>query len=913
MTKNHQKFALYLGVFSLFLLLFSTFSFRHFGLSSASGQSSSAEPMIQQSVNDNLRVVLRGNTYPLARAEFDQGPVPDDTPINHRFLVLRRPQAQQDALDKFMAEQQDPASANYHHWLTPQQYGEQYGPAQSDIDTVTAWLTSHGFTNIQVANGRDFIDFSGTAAKFNQAFQTSIHNYSVKGKLYWANSSDPSIPAALAPIVVGVNAMHDFPRQPAYHVFPKSSLLTAKGIRRAYSFPSGCNTDVTSAELCNFGLSPGDFGKIYNVLPLWNAGTEGSGVTIAVIGQSNIQLTDVSTFRSIFGLAPKAPIVTIVDGQDPGLGSGDEGESALDVEWSGSIAPNATINLVTTSVDNGGVDTSANYAVDNDVAPIISESYDQCEFNMGNAGNAEYNALWQKAAGLGITVILATGDNGATACDFYNSSEPTTPQPAEDGLQVSGLASTPYDVAVGGTDFDQFLNPGNYWAATNTTAGALTEVSAMGYIPETTWNVSCTNFIFGLAGYSSDEETNCNDTSQLIGVNDGVAFNYIITGGGGGGVSNCTTSGPNISSCSGGYALPSWQVGPGVPTSGHRAIPDVSMFAGNGFNYSFYIVCQQDATGNNPCNLADGDFVEVGGTSASAQVFAGIMALVVEKYGAQGNPNPTFYKLAATDSLSSCNSSNSASSSCIFYDVTNGSIAQPCAKSSLNCNPTTGSDTIGVTSGYSSLPGYDFATGLGSVNASNLVNNWHNTTNNGSADYAVSLNPNQITVDASGDTGTATLYFLSTNGYTGTISLASTSVSGLPQYSSGSFSPSSVTLSAGGTATSTITISTSSASHLLPFVRNRPLAPVSLLLAVATLLGAFLLFAASRKQVRWSTAFGALALGFLLACGACGGGGGGNTPPPANSTAPGVYTGIVITVTDGNNKTHTVPLVLNVN
>jgi subtilase family serine protease len=912
MTNNFRKFAVYAGVFSLFLLLFSTISFRHFGLSSASGQSSSAEPMIQQSVNNNLRVVLRGNTYPLARAEFDQGPAADDTPINHRFLVLRRPQAQQDALDKFMAEQQDPSSANYHHWLTPQQYGQQYGPAQSDIDTATAWLTSNGFTSIHVANGRDFIDFSGTAAQFNHAFQTSIHNYSVKGKVYWANSSDPTIPAALAPLVVGVNAMHNFPRHPAYHVIPKTSLVPAKGIHRAYSYPSGCNTDVTSSELCSFALSPGDFGTIYNVLPLWDAGTDGSGVTIAVIGQSNIQLTDVSTFRTIFGLAPKAPVVTIVDGEDPGLGSPDEGESALDVEWSGAIAPDATINLVTTSVDNGGVDTSANYAVDNDVAPIVSESYDQCEFNMGTSGNAEYNALWQKAAGLGITVLLATGDNGATACDFYNSNEPTTPQPAEDGLQVSGLASTPYDVAVGGTDFDQFLNPGNYWSTTNTTVGSLTEVSANRYIPETTWNVSCTNFIFGLAGYSADEETNCNDTSQLIGESDGETFNYILTGGGGGGLSNCTTSGQTITSCSGGYALPSWQVGPGVPTTGHRAIPDVSMFAGNGFNYSFYVVCQQDATDNEPCNLAEEDFVGVGGTSAAAQVFAGVMALVVQKYGNQGNPNPTFYKLAQTEKLSSCNSSNSAASSCIFYDITNGTIAQPCAKGSLNCTVTNGADSIGVTSGYSSLPGYDFATGLGSVNAANLVNNWHNTTNNGSADYAVSLNPNQITADASGDTGTASLCLLSTNGYTGTINLAGGDVSGLPQYSSASFSPSSISLSAAQSACSTLSISTASTSRLLPIDRNRPLAPAPLLLFFGALFTALLLFAASRKQIRWSTAFGAFALGLLLACGACGGGGGGNTPPPANSTPEGLYTGIVINVSDGT-TTHTVPLVLNVN
>jgi subtilase family serine protease len=925
MTKNYRKFAVYAGVFSLFLLLFSIFSFRHFGLSSASGQSSSAEPMIQQQVNDNLRVVLHGNTYPLARPEFDQGPVPDDMPISHRALVLHRPQSQEQALERFMAEQQDPSSANFHHWLTPLEYGQQYGPAQSDIDAVTAWLASKGFSDVTVANGRDFVDFSGTAAQFNQAFQTSIHYYSVKGKQYWANSSDPSIPAALAPVVVGIAALHDFPKHPAYHVFSKSPRAIARKVHPAYSFPANCSTDPLSAEFCGFGLGPGDFGKIYNVTPLWSGGITGTGVNIDVIGQSNIDLTDVSTFRSIFGLASKNPTVTISGGQDPGLVSGDEGESDLDVEWSGAVAPNANINLVTASTNVRGVDFAANCAVDpsynascntsgQPTPDIISESYDQCELLMGISGNAEYLALWQKAAAEGISVLLATGDNGASVCVPTNQA----PGPATFGLAVSGLASTPYDVAVGGTDFDynEFQNPGTYWSAGNNTSGSLTNISVLGYIPETTWNVSCTNFIFGLALFNATPLENCND-SALLNLN---GFDYISTGGGGGGVSNCTTSdGRDVSSCSGGYAAPIWQVGPGVPSGMKRALPDVSMFAGNGFNYASYIVCEQDAdpsnTGN-PCSLtADNyeDFVQVGGTSASAQVFAGIMALVVQKQGGlrQGLPNSTLYKLAATQTLSACGSNNSPSSTCIFYDVTDGTIAQPCASGSPNC--TTGGNTYGVLNGYSSATGYDLATGLGSVNAANLVNNWTNTTNNGSADFAASINPAAVNVDAPGDTGTATISFVSTNGYTGTINLAASNCTNMPTDSSCSFSPSSITLSANGSATSTLTISTTSTAHLVPVGHLRPMGIAPLLVAIVAVFASLLLFTAMRRQIRWSTAFGALTLALLLACGACGGGGsGGGNPPPPNSTPAGYYSGITITLADGNNKTHTVPIALNV-
>ena len=901
MKKNYRKYAVGAVLFSLALLLSLSLSFRLFG------QSSSTGPLVTQAVNENLRVQLPGGTHPLARAEFDQGPVPDTMPVAHRFLVLNRPQDVQAALDQFRAGLTNPSSANYHQLLTAQEFGQRFGAAQSDIDAVTAWLASHGITNVKVANDRDMIDFSGTAAQVNQAFQTSIHYYSVRGKQYWAASSVASIPAALSSLVDGVYPLHNFPAHPAHRVSSKAYLASVKKLHSAFTYEGGCD----NLNNC-YALGPGDFAKIYNLTPLWNAGTDGSEVTIAVIGQSNINNApnstgDIYQFRSQFGLNPNnLPTVTCVNGCPSLEVSGDEGESDLDVEWAGAVAPNATINLVTSpangSLLSSGIAAAAEYAVDNDVAPIVSLSYDLCEADLQSSnGNSFFNTLWGDAQSKSISVIVAAGDSGSAACDYYDTDSPYTyeAQPAEGGLAVSGLASTPFDIAVGGTDFDQFVSAAPYWlVSSNTTLdtniGDLTNVSATGYIPETTWNTSCTNYVFSLAGLSANPVTNCNDTADLVSSQ--YEYNYIVTEGGGGGASSV-------------YAKPTWQVGPGVPADGHRDVPDVSMFAGNGLNYSFYTVCEQDSPYQDaPCNLADGYFLAVGGTSASAQVFAGIMALVVQEHGPQSNPNATLYKLAETQQLSACNSSTSPStgSPCIFYDVTNGTNAQPCEKASTDCGPV-GTENIGILTGYSSTCGYDLTTGLGSVNAANLVNKWTNTTV-AAADFDVCINNNIIEIQAPGDTGTATVSFVSTNSYTGNLTLT---VNGLPEYSSGSCSPSSIALAANSTATCSFLVSTAGTAKVLPVGRNRPFGISPFVLALATMICLVLLFSAYRKQIRWSTAFGFLAVGMLLVCGACGGGGGSSPPPPADTTPAGYYTGITVSVTDGT-TTHTVPIAINV-
>lgn len=641
-------------------------------------------------------------------------------------LVLQRSAAQEAALQKLLDDQQDRNSPAYHQWLTPDAFGQQFGPSDQDIQAITAWLQSYGFQVTQVGRGRTTIEFSGTAAQVQQAFHTEIHKYAVNGEEHWANASDPQIPQALSPVVAGVVSLHNFPKQPMHRVAGAFSRSKATGEVRAQN-PDYTLPDPNHCQITNYCylVGPSDFAKIYNVQPLWNQSPaiDGTGQSIAIVGISNINIQDVRDFRNLFGLPANDPQV-ILNGADPGFVSGAETEADLDVEWSGAVAPGATIKLVAagSTAATDGVDLSALYIVENDLAPVMSESFGECEMFVGTSGNAFENAIREQAAAEGITFINSSGDEGSARCDTYSGS---TPDPATHGLAVSGLASSPYGVAVGGTDFANFgatfkfgvVSP--YWSLNNNPQQA----SVLGYVPETTWNDSCTNGAYVTLGAGSNAEAACNN-SQLAG--------RVVSVGGGGGKSNCTTSnGANVSSCSGGYSKPSWQSAPGVPADGARDIPDVSLFASNGFMDSSYIVCEADRVPGNPsCSLngLESTFLGVGGTSASAPAFAGIMALVNQSTNSagQGNANYVLYKLASLQSQKALNCSASATpaSGCIFNDVTSGTIAMPCAKGSPNCTVSNSADSYGVLSGYNASAGYDLATGLGSVNAFNLVHGW---------------------------------------------------------------------------------------------------------------------------------------------------------------------------------------------
>jgi hypothetical protein len=701
--------------------------FLFFSLMAAGQQAATVPARVTQPVNMENLVTLRGNTHPLARPEYDQGAAPDSLPTERMLLVLQRSTEQEAALRNLLDEQQIKSSPNFHMWLTPEQFGQQFGPADADIQAVTGWLTSQGFQVKHVATGRTVIEFSGTAGQVRKAFHTAIHKYVVKGEEHWANASDPQIPAALAPVVAGFASLNNFPRKPSHHVLGAFSRSKATGkVQPLFTYPS----DTCPSGTC-YAVGPTDFATIYNVSPLWTAGTDGTGQTIAISQQSDIDPQDVLDFRTLFGLPTTGTyFTTINNGPDPGilLYTGDETEADLDVQWAGAVAKGATIDLVVSEETEvtQGIDLSALYIIDNNLAPIMSYSYGGCEAFLGNSSIAFYNTLWEQGAAQGITILIAAGDTGSAACDSYILYGETA---AQYGLAISGVASTPFNVVVGGTDFNDASNASTYWSTTN---NSTTQSSALSYIPETTWNDSCAN------------------TGNVAGCAAGVASDGSDLAAGGGGPSNCanstwvtTSSGTEIT-CNAGIPKPSWQTGSGVPSDGVRDVPDVSLFASNGYHGSFYVICETDYTsqsgGSASCDLNQPylDFLGLGGTSAATPAFAGIMAMVNQKYGRQGNANYVLYPMAAQTGANCASTSSMAptanASSCIFYDVqvgNSGNNSVACvAGSSANCN--SGANDYGIlvypsgstTPAWPTTAGYDYATGLGSVNANNLVQKW---------------------------------------------------------------------------------------------------------------------------------------------------------------------------------------------
>ena len=684
----------------------------------------SAPVLVTQAVDNSVRTSLPGNVHPLARAEFDRGEAQAELSLTRMLLVLKRSLEQETALRGLIDDQQDKNSPNYHQWLTPEDFGARFGPSDYDVAAVTNWLKVSGFEVTSVSNGRTVIEFSGTAGLVKQAFGTTIHKYVDAGKEHWANASNPSIPSALVPVVKGVLSLNNFPRNPHHTV-----LGPITPDHRGKVAPLPLYTFINQGTTF-YGVGPGDFATIYDI----PGSMDGAGQHVAIVGESNINIQDIRDFRRIFGLPARDPHI-ILNGPDPGLQL-DETEAVLDVSWSGAVAKNATIDFVVSASTETtwGIDLSALYIVDNNVAPVMSESYGLCELFLGNTGNAFYNALWQQAAAQGITVVLSSGDGGSAGCDDFNNASV-----AEFGLAMSGFASTAYNVAVGGTDFDQTPQSApTYWNSSNNPS---TGASAKSYIRETPWNDSCAGVEFGLNG--------CVPSN----------FDFLDIVAGSGGPSNCAFQ-DDSGACLGGYSKPAWQTGTGVRLDGFRDTPDVSLFASNGFNGSFYILCEADILQGFPCSIGANDysFLAVGGTSASAPAFAGIMALVNQKTGGrQGNANYVLYKLAA-QSGASCDSTaltqaQLTSNTCIFYDTTKGNNSVPCSLDSPDCGPVPPGGGYGVlvdpidntTPAWTTTKGYDMATGLGSVNVANLVNKWSTATFTQSVTTLNNLSPTNIT------------------------------------------------------------------------------------------------------------------------------------------------------------------------
>jgi hypothetical protein len=670
----------------------------------AAAQSAAIPARITQAIDETQLVRLKGNVHPLARPEFDQGIVADATPMKRMMLLLQRSPEQQTALSKFMDEQQSKDSPNFHKWLTPDQFGKLYGPADVDLQAVTSWLASHGFAGMGVNRGKTVIEFDGNVGQVRNAFHTDVHKFVVNGENRQANTSDPHIPAALTPVVAGIVSLHNFPSHSMRHVVGEFTHSRATG---------ETTPQFTGTNNAFFALGPADFAKIYNI----PASLDGTGAKIAIVGFSSIDLNDVRAFRTLFGLPANDPVI-VNNGPDPGF-NGEEGEADLDVQWSGSVAPKAQIDYVLSegTLTADPIILSAEYVVDNNSDEVMSLSFGVCEAGLSTQ-NATFKSLWEQAAAQGITVTVSAGDNGSAGCDDFNTSTTAT-----GGIAVNGIASTPFNIAVGGTDFDDVGTQisGGFWSAANSMDGK--RESALGYIHEVPWNDSCA------ATATPTNLTTCA----------GALANNIVAASGG----------PSSL-----YAKPPWQNGitPNGIAAGdnHRYLPDVSLFASDGpSSKSFYVVCEADAVQNPATSCVSTgsfSFLGVGGTSASSPSFAAIVALVGQsEFNAgrsrrQGNANLVLYKLGQTAS-NFCNSTAqplAPPATCVFYDVTKGNNSVPCAGTSSGCSSTT-AGTNGVlvtvngatktpafstTAGTGAIPSYDLATGLGTVNVANLATAW---------------------------------------------------------------------------------------------------------------------------------------------------------------------------------------------
>jgi subtilase family serine protease len=733
------------------------------GVDAAFGQSS------QPAAGHSGLLPLPGHVHRLAQSRFDAGEAPSSLRMGALDLVMAKTAQQGEALSRLIADQQNPKSAHYHHWLTPSQYGARFGATDATVATLSNWLKSNGLSVGEVPAGRGHLPFSGSKAQIEAAFRISIHLFDVQGERHYSNVSEPMIPASFMSLVAAVRGLNDF--------YPKPGVKPLRPVPRGTLSPLGANAAPSASPDTFYPgsnqfpgyVGPTDFATIYNFLPAYQQGITGAGVTVAIAAQSDINAGILITFWAAFGVSgsnfglqaqqfSSIPVPAADRGVDPGqTNDSNEDEAYLDTEIVGSLAPGAQLLLVR----DKSAAIAAEYVIDQNLAAILNVSFGQCESDEA-AANTAIDALWEQAVSEGITITVSSGDAGVASCtassDLGHANDVNT-----NGFAVNGLASTPYDLAVGGTDFNPF-SESQYWSTSNV-AGTLE--SAFSHIPEMVWNDSCANPV--LADYFNvgDPIVFCN-TAHLPGTS--TANPFILISGAGGGLSSCSATG-NAGVCTGGYPQPSWQSGVlGIGNFGARAIPDVSMIA------TRWLICSYDTTPCDPTQpptfppAATGTIKVLEGTSAAAPAVAAILALAdqtqitaAQKDGRQGLVNPALYGAAAAEYnsaalLTACNASQGAISNtaCIFYDITAGSNAQPCSVANYAANAAgsmpasvCGNDTgdatgimeAGAAQDYVAARGFDIATGLGSINAAGLI-----------AAFA----PRGLTVSASGQTATLT-------------------------------------------------------------------------------------------------------------------------------------------------------------
>ncbi|MFZ0314830.1 MAG: protease pro-enzyme activation domain-containing protein, partial [Candidatus Korobacteraceae bacterium] len=802
-TVRRSRTALSIAMFSLAFFLFSQASF-------AATVYTNAHPVarVTKPVNDGKRVVLHGHVPrviangSITGKAIDMGPIDPNTPLQGMRIVLQSSPEQSRELRRVIDEQQDKRTRNFHQWVTPEEFGNSFGVHDADIQQVTKWLTKHGFTVDNVTKSKRVIQFSGTSGQVAEAFQTSLHTYQVNGETHVSANTDISVPEALAPVIAGVDGLHDF--------FRKSHMVNVQKLSEQH-LPGQDLPDQRLSELGNYlklgpaytssssvhYVGPADFATIYNTAPLLAAGINGTGSTIAIVGRSDILMSDVQTYRQLFNLPVNDPIF-IHAGQDNGVNGGDDGESDLDVEISGGIAPNATVKFVigtpTFLVD--GITNSIEYIVENNLADIMSISYGSCEAVEGAGGNAFNLQAFEQAAAQGISVFVAAGDGGPAGCDDQGSQTYEVL-----GYAVGAEAGTPYSVSVGGTEFygDGGAGYSTYWNSSN---NSLYQNSAITYIPEYPWNES------RVASPTPTGEPS-SDFTDLCSGSGGISAYYLRPSWQqGSGINNATD--PTLTLGNGATGLWVSSVTINNPGSGYTSAPTVA-FSGGGCTAepaATSVISGGMVTGFTFTGYSS-HFEGFGCTSAPAIAFSGgggTGAVATANVGPMQNPPPlisgvphrlqpdlalnaasghdaTFFCSEGVCELNSsgqiedaglvggtsvaapsmagiqalinqANGGRQGMPGYIYYTLANQQNDTNCNSSgppgagsncafqditlgnNLICGLATGSCTATLTQakiGFNAGTGYDMASGLGSPNAANLSSQWSSVVFNSSS------------------------------------------------------------------------------------------------------------------------------------------------------------------------------------
>jgi hypothetical protein len=792
---------------------------------------------ITSPIDSSQVVPLAKSLHPKAQPQYDMGAVDPSLALSYITLLMAPSPTQQRALDQLLAQQQDRNSSNYHQWLTPQQFADRFGLSHNDMNKVTAWLKSQGFQILSIGGGRNSVVFSGTASQVQSAFKTEIHNYNIEGQEHFANSMSLMIPAALNGVVSSVMGLHSFLPKPASQFRGAGAVRNSRGdyYDRKFVFP-------------NF-LAPDDVATIYDIAPLYDASTpiDGTGQKLAIVGQTDVYLADITEFRSGFNLAPITGCTTNANGvitacsstyfqydlvgSDPGTTypcSGDLSEADLDIEWSGATARKAQIVYVNSPVtydsncnptNTASVNAALNAAINPPsgppVAPVISMSYGICELQAANL-----EPLLEQGNAEGVTILNSSGDQGSAGCDFNPPNTNLPFSPAVGGLAVSYPASSPEVTGVGGTEIslanDSYPSPSTFW---NTTLGP-NGGTAQSYVPELPWNddEELAQYCHSPASGDPFCKTGNPATPGWVPLTASATAAQVQSdiwiSAGGGGASNCfyhATSvclGAGAGPSGGGFAQPSYQQGLKVPNApaGVRYVPDVSLLGSADFpGYIFCTPINAPTNTASTCAGASGIATAVGtyesivgGTSVSSPVFAGIVALLNQALGGSGlgNINPKLYALAATPTNG------------VFHSIASGDNNVYCQPNTPSGFPSNVICPAAGVFGFSSsnadpTTGYNLVTGLGSVDADKLVLALT------APDFQFSagtLTPSPV---PAGQSATTTLTITAIAGSTGmVVNFSPNSCTGLPPGATCSFNPANVNFDGTNPATTVLTIST---------------------------------------------------------------------------------------------------------